>query len=44
MDDDAHDGDTARDDGNSRIEEELMTAAHVPNLALLGVGRVLPQE
>jgi hypothetical protein len=40
----ADDGDAAREDGNCRIEEEQMTAAHASNLALLGGGRVLPQE
>jgi hypothetical protein len=42
--DDPDDGDGPRKDGNGRIEKEQMRAAHAPNLALLGVARVLPQE
>jgi hypothetical protein len=41
---DADGADHARNDGNGRIEQELMTAAHTPNLAPHGVARVLPQE
>ena len=44
MNGDADDGDAARNHGNGRVEEERKPAAHAPNLALLGVGRVLPQE
>lgn len=42
MNGDADDGDAARNHGNGRVEEERKPAAHAPNLALLGVGRVLP--
>ena len=42
--DDPCNADAADSDRNSRVEEELMTVAHVPNVALVGIRRVLPQE
>jgi hypothetical protein len=44
VEDNADDPDAARNDGNGRIEEKLVTAAHVPNVALVAMRRVLPQE
>jgi hypothetical protein len=41
---DAHDGDAARNDRDGCVEEELMTPAHAPNVALLQCSRVLPRE
>jgi hypothetical protein len=42
--DDPCNSDAARNDRNGRVEEELMTVAHVANVALVASGRVLPQE
>jgi hypothetical protein len=44
MEDNTEDRDAARDDGHGRVEQQLMAAAHVPNVALAGAGRVLPRE
>jgi hypothetical protein len=44
VDGDAHNSDAGRKKRDGRVEEELVSAAHAPNVPLLAAGRVLPQE